>query len=110
MESVSRTNEYRTFVRESEISIARPSALWMLADEHEASIDDGFFMVTMDDSRPFASFPAVRHSRGYALNFADAHVEIYKMHDAEALAGNSSPQVSAKNFDWQKLKAVTTMR
>jgi len=111
MENESRTNGYRTFVRETEIAMARPSTLWTLADEHDASIDDGFFMVTMDDTRPFASFPAVRHARGYALGFADAHVEIYKLHDADTLpAGPKLPQVNPSNTDWQKLKSVTTLR
>lgn len=111
METASQTNGYRTFVRESEVAMARPSALWILADEHEASIDDGFFLVTMDDTRPFASFPAIRHARGYALSFADAHVEIYRLRDADTLRMNPAlPQVSAKNIDWQKLKSVTTLR
>jgi len=111
MENESKVNGFRTFVRESEIAMARPSSLWMLADEHEVSIDDGFFLVTMDDSRPFASFPALRHSRGYALNFADAHAEIYKLRDADLfLAGSATPQISPKSMDWQKLKAVTTLR
>jgi len=111
MENVSRTNGYRTFVRDSEIAMARPSALWTLADEHEASIDDGFFLVTMDDTRPFASFPAVRHARGYALSFADAHVEIYKLRDGDTfLMGSTQPGINARNIDWQKLKSVTTLR
>ncbi len=111
MENESRTNGFRTFVRENEITVAKPSALWTLADEHEASIDDGFFMVTMDDTHPFANFPAVRHARGYVLSFADAHVEIYKLHDADTLLmGSTLPQVSAKNADWRKLKSVTTVR
>jgi hypothetical protein len=111
MENASRANGFRTFVRDSEIAMARPSALWMLADEHEASIDDGFFLVTMDDTRPFASFPSVRHARGYSLSFADAHVEIYKLRDADTfLMGSTQPEISARNIDWQKLKSVTTLR
>jgi len=111
MDSESHTNGFRTFLRENEIAMARPSKLWLLADEHEGSIDDGFFLVTMDDSRPFASFPAVRHNRAYALNFADAHAEIFKLRSAELfLPGSTMAQVSAKNPDWQRLKAVTTVQ
>ena len=99
---------YRTFVKDSEIAAAGPATLWVLADEHELSIDDGWFLVTMDDSRPFASFPATRHERGYALNFADSHAEVYKLRDG----GTRSPveQVSAQNSDWLRLKQVTTVQ
>src|ERR1039458_9112945 len=40
---------FRTFVRESELPAAGPAMLWVMADEHEASIDDAWFLVTMDD-------------------------------------------------------------
>jgi len=102
---------YRTFLTESELAVSRPSALWVIADEHELSIDDGWFLVTLDDSRPFASRPAMRHSRGYGLNFADGHAEIYKLRDGESLAlGNPNAQFSAKNSDWTRLKEVTSAK
>src|SRR5262249_34928319 len=53
METPAKQPEYRTFVRENEISLAGAARLWVILDEHEATIDDGFFLVTMDDSRPF---------------------------------------------------------
>ena len=108
MESYSRPGEFRTFVRENEVVVAGGAALWVLADEHEASIDDGFFLVTMDDSRPFASFPATRHLKGYNLNFADGHAAGFKLRDP----GTQSPQkqVSPRNADWIELKQVTTTR
>jgi type II secretory pathway pseudopilin PulG len=99
---------FRTFVRDSELSAAGPAKLWVIADEHEASIDDAWFLVTMDDSRPFASFPATRHERSYGLNFGDGHAEFYKLRDpkTELSAGPTSPS----NADWQRLKQVTTVR
>jgi hypothetical protein len=99
---------FRTFVRESELSAAGPGMLWVMADEHEASIDDAWFQVTMDDSRPFASFPATRHERSYGLNFGDGHAEFYKLGDptTEPSEGQTSPS----NSDWQRLKQVTTVR
>lgn len=38
----------------------------------------------MDYSRPFATAPATRHQRGYFLNFADSHVEFYKLRDLDS--------------------------
>jgi prepilin-type N-terminal cleavage/methylation domain-containing protein len=111
METDSRPAGYRTFVRESELAAARPADLWVLLDEHEASIDDGWFLVTMDDSRPFGSFPATRHQKGYGLNFADAHVETRKLRDPNSqLLGTPNPQISPKNSDWLQLKQLTTTR
>jgi prepilin-type N-terminal cleavage/methylation domain-containing protein/prepilin-type processing-associated H-X9-DG protein len=99
---------FRTFVRESELAAAGPARLWLIIDEHEASIDDGWFLVTMDDRQPFASFPAARHARSYTLAFADGHVETYKLRDPNTPV--TVGQVSAANSDWQRLKQVTTIR
>ena len=108
MESLPRANGYRTFVRDNELAVAGPATIWVLADEHEVSIDDAWFLVTMDDSRPFASCPATRHDHGYGLNFADGHAEMYKLRDSPT-AGTET-QVSPKNLDWQRLKQVTTVK
>ncbi len=108
METHPRATGFRTFVRDSELSAAGPAKLWVIADEHEASIDDAWFLVTMDDSRPFASFPATRHERGYGLNFGDGHAEFYKLRDPRT--GLTDGQTSASNSDWQRLKQVTTIR
>ena len=82
----------------------------VIMDEHEATIDDGWFLVTMDDSRPFASAPASRHGAGYALNFADGHVESSKLRDPRSLQVDAQGSgVDAKNTDWQRLKQITTV-
>ena len=99
---------FRTFVRDSELAVAGPATIWVLADEHEASIDDAWFLVTMDDSQPFASFPATRHERSYGLNFGDGHAEFYKLRDPNTQL--PSMETSRDNSDWQRLKQVTTIR
>ena len=101
-------NRFRTFVKENEIAAAGSSTLWVIADEHESSIDDPLFMVTMDDRQPFASFPATRHRRGYSLNFADGHVESFKLRDPNTTAPGAN--FTAQNSDWIRLKQVTTVR
>jgi prepilin-type N-terminal cleavage/methylation domain-containing protein len=111
MERNSAQSGYRTFVRESEISSAGPARLWSIIDEHEASIDDAWFQVTMDDSQPFVSFPATRHEHGYVLNFADGHVETYKLRDPNTLSPIApGTQIGKQNSDWIRLKQVTTIR
>ena len=98
---------YQTFIKESGMAAKGSSKLWVFADEHEATIDDSWFLVTMNDSSPFASFPATRHQRGYNLNFADGHAEHYALHDPATQSPNIP--VSALNGDWIRLKQVTTM-
>ena len=108
METYPRPSGFRTFVRDSELSAAGPATIWVIADEHEASIDDAWFLVTMDDSQPFASFPATRHERSYGLNFGDGHAEFYKLRDPKTQL--PSEETSSYNSDWQRLKQVTTIR
>jgi prepilin-type N-terminal cleavage/methylation domain-containing protein/prepilin-type processing-associated H-X9-DG protein len=102
---------YRTFVREPELLAAGPAKIWEFIDENEITLDDGWFLVTMDDSRPFASQPATRHNRGYDLAFADGHAERYKLRDPESLRlGIEVGQFGSGNTDWLRLKDVTTVR
>lgn len=98
---------FRTFVREHEIAQARaPAGLWVLADEAPATLDDGWFLVTMNNSQPFASRPAARHQNGYALNFADGHAMVLKLRETDSKQG---AQVTARNTDWLRLKEMTTV-
>ncbi len=105
MESYLRTNGFRTFVRDGELAAVGPAEIWVITDEHEASIDDAWFLVTMDDSQPFASLPATRHERSYGLNFADGHAEFFKLRAQEPPGS-----IRADNADWQRLKQATTVR
>jgi prepilin-type N-terminal cleavage/methylation domain-containing protein len=107
MELGSDPKGYRAFVRDNELVVAGAASLWVLTDEHESTIDDGFFLVTMDDSKPFASFPGNRHNNAYALNFADAHVSVQKMRDANL---HPFSQGYGSSADWVRLKEITTIR
>jgi len=98
---------YRTFTRESELNAAGPAQIWYLADEDEFTLDDGYFLVTMNDFRPFASFPGARHGRNYVLNFADGHAEAIRLRDPSSLPGG---QITNKNQDWLRLKNFTTAK
>ena len=107
METYSGQGKFRTFVKDNEIAVVGAANLWDIADEHEDSIDDGWFLVAMNDSQPFASFPATRHQRGYCLNFNDGHVEKFRLRDPNTQAPGQ--QINYQNTDWIKLKQVTTV-
>jgi prepilin-type N-terminal cleavage/methylation domain-containing protein/prepilin-type processing-associated H-X9-DG protein len=106
MESLNAKRGYRTYMKESEIAAAGAARLWLLLDEHESCIDDGFFQVNMDSSPAPTNVPAIRHQQSYNLCFADGHVEAYKIRAAN---GRPTGQDDNGNFDWQALKQVTTI-
>ncbi|HTL56643.1 MAG TPA: prepilin-type N-terminal cleavage/methylation domain-containing protein [Candidatus Limnocylindrales bacterium] len=111
MEGSTANGKFRTFLRESELTAAGPDHIWLIQDEHEASIDDGWFLVTMDDSRPFANYPATRHSNAYDSNFADGHVALTRLLDPESQRlGQEHERFSPTNSDWVQMKQVTTVR
>jgi len=111
MQTSSQPSRFRTFVRDGELVAAGPANIWQILDEHEATIDDAWFLVTMDDSHPFASRPCTRHGQAYCLNFADGHVELHNLRDPESQKlGQEDGHFSPKNSDWVRLKQVTTIQ
>ncbi|HKS36158.1 MAG TPA: DUF1559 domain-containing protein [Verrucomicrobiae bacterium] len=64
-----------------------PSEAFVFLDEHEDSINDGFFLVGAIDSRGWGwnDVPGSRHNRGVNLAFADGHVERHRWHDKRTL-------------------------
>jgi prepilin-type N-terminal cleavage/methylation domain-containing protein/prepilin-type processing-associated H-X9-DG protein len=99
---------YRTFVKDAELSVApAPAGLWVLADEHASTLDDGWFLVRMDDYQPFASFPGMRHQKSFGLNFADGHVAMFKLRDPGTRLGVA---IYYQNADWVRFKEMTTSR
>jgi prepilin-type N-terminal cleavage/methylation domain-containing protein len=98
---------YRSFTRESELNAAGPARIWCLVDEDQFTLDDGYFLVTMNDFQPFASFPGARHGRSYVLNFADGHGEAIRLRDPTSIPG---ARITDKNLDWVKLKNFTTVQ
>ena len=85
---------WRVYRKTSDISDPGPSNTYVLLDEREDSINDGFFVVSMD-GYPDASqtrmvdFPASYHNRAGGFSFADSHAEIKKWID-----GRTTPPIS----------------
>jgi prepilin-type N-terminal cleavage/methylation domain-containing protein/prepilin-type processing-associated H-X9-DG protein len=61
-----------------------PANTWVLIDEREDSINDGWFavdMVNQGATAHWVDLPASRHSRGTVLSFADGHAQNKKWID-----------------------------
>ena len=99
---------YRAYLKDSDVTVPGAPRTWMLIDEHELSINDGWFYVDMSQARPFADFPATRHNRGYVLSFCDGHSEIFKMHDSRTSWPVPMNINSPPNSDWARLRDVTS--
>jgi len=74
-------NNYRVFTKDAQIISPSPSQATVVIDEHEKSINEGWFAIDMTGSGGFLDVPASRHDGGFTLSFADGHVEGWKLKD-----------------------------
>lgn len=58
-----------------------PANSFIFIDEHEDSINDGYFHVDASEVEVFVDLPASRHNGVGTLSFADGHVEAHKWVD-----------------------------
>jgi prepilin-type N-terminal cleavage/methylation domain-containing protein/prepilin-type processing-associated H-X9-DG protein len=102
-------DQYRVFVKEEDITDPSPSTAWVLIDEHEKSINDGWFAFDMTGNRGFLDAPATRHDRRFVLAFADGHAEAWKLTDARTINWTSLPiSNSPQNLDWARMSPATS--
>lgn len=98
------------FAKDSDLR--NPSQLWVLIDEDERSINDGFF-VTDPTGGLWIDFPAIsshRHSFSFALNFADGHSEVWRHLDRRTLAVKEHQSEQYGNADLGRLGRAATVR
>jgi prepilin-type N-terminal cleavage/methylation domain-containing protein/prepilin-type processing-associated H-X9-DG protein len=97
-------DEYRLFLKESDILSPGPSQAFVFIDEHEKSINDGWFAVDMHGNRGLLDAPASRHESAFTLSFADGHVELWKLKDPRTITWQGLPIGNAPlNPDWDRL-------
>ena len=87
--------KWNVFTKASSFTDPGPSMTYVLLDEREDSINDGFFVVSMDGS-PYGTdgksgtstmydFPASYHNRAGGFSFADGHSEIHRWTDSRTM-------------------------
>lgn len=82
---------WKVFTQEGDMSSPGPAMTWVLMDEREDSINDGYFVVDMMGFRDQPSrwkivdYPASYHNRAGGLSFADGHSEIRKWRDPRTI-------------------------
>lgn len=101
--------KYRIFTKEMEI--IKPTATWVLIDEDPASINDSMMLVDAENANGLVDLPSRMHCKGFGINFADGHAELYKFKDwswAQAWTPNGGPW--PHNKDWNQIASVSTQR
>jgi len=84
-----------------------PASTWLLIDERQESINDAFFVVTMNQQGAgcyIVDYPASYHNGAGGLNFADGHSEIHKWRDPRTtppLQNNVNIQLNVPSPDNQ---------
>ena len=97
------------FSKEAEIS--RPSQMWVLIEEDERSINDGFF-ITDPEARVWIDFPTIsenRHAYGYNLAFADGRASSWKITDLRTKRIGRHKTEQSSNADLKRLADATTV-
>ena len=77
---------WRVYGKMSEMNDPGPSSTLVMLDENEASINDAFFIVSMEGwtsgLRQMYDYPGSYHGGSGGLAFADGHSEIHRWEDA----------------------------
>jgi prepilin-type processing-associated H-X9-DG protein len=77
-------NQYKVLRRLADFTTPGPAMTWVLIDERQESINDAYFVVTMnqrDSGCYIVDFPASYHNGAGGINFADGHSEIHRWRD-----------------------------
>jgi prepilin-type processing-associated H-X9-DG protein len=75
------------YFKPSDFSAVGPSQIFLLLDEHEDSINDGYFLIGLPGERKlgFEDHPGSRHARGANFVFADGHAERHQWKDSRTI-------------------------
>jgi prepilin-type processing-associated H-X9-DG protein len=102
-------DEYRLFLKDSDVIAPSPASAFVFIDEHERSINDGWFAVDMRGSRGLLDAPATRHDNAMTLSFVDGHVEAWKVKDQRTQRWQYLPiSNNPQNADWERLRDAAT--
>jgi len=89
---------WRVYTKFSEMLDPGPTMTWVLLDEREDSINDGYWVTLMQgypdkpQSAYIVDYPASYHNRAGGFSFADGHSEIKKWQDSRTTPNLKSGQ------------------
>ncbi|MHB8520129.1 MAG: type II secretion system protein [Limisphaerales bacterium] len=89
--------KFYTYRKYSEIVQPSPSQAFVFLDEHPDSIDDGYFLVFVDQKYAWGNLPANYHNGACGFSFADGHAEIKSWKDPDTRAKKIPPNPKGPN-------------
>lgn len=83
-------NSPNSIVARKLTQIARPAMVFVLLDERQDSINDGYFVTEMDGypnpaTDKIVDYPASYHNKAAGFSFADGHSEIHRWRDGRTM-------------------------
>jgi prepilin-type processing-associated H-X9-DG protein len=88
-------------------TVQNASKMFLFIDEHEDSIDDGYFLLPFGiQTVGWENVPASRHNKGVQLAFVDGHAEKHRWKDSRTLYPIQRtrlfavPQPNSKDTAW----------
>jgi prepilin-type processing-associated H-X9-DG protein len=95
---------YRTAVKLTDLSNPGPSAVFVLLDEHENSINDSHFFpfdnLRSFNNNPWLDAPSGRHGNAAGFTFADGHSEVKKWRSQLAGFRRRGGEVIPNDIGW----------
>lgn len=99
-------DNYRVFRKEADIVDPSPADAAVFIDEHENSINEGWFVIDML-GRGFFDAPSTRHGNSFTLTFADGHAEAWKLLSAGTLKWAHLPIPPSSDSERLRLSATS---
>ena len=82
-----------------------PARVFTFLDEHEESIDDGYYLLYRAPDKTWPNLVADRHTQGANLAFADGHCEHWKWRATKRFTSWGQPVVGSQDLqDLQRLQ------
>ncbi|MSU63580.1 MAG: prepilin-type N-terminal cleavage/methylation domain-containing protein [Pedosphaera sp.] len=116
-------NIWQVYRKLSDMNDPGPTMTWVLLDEREDSINDGFWVTQMDSYPNFAKtmivdYPASYHNNAGGFSFADGHAEIKKWVDPRTFPklkkgqglALGSPSPNNKDVVWLQDRATRKIK
>jgi prepilin-type N-terminal cleavage/methylation domain-containing protein/prepilin-type processing-associated H-X9-DG protein len=102
----------RNYYRDTDLRQPGPSTIYVLIDESEYSINDGFFVSDPTQGNYWQDVPSTRHGAACGISFADGHAEIKRWKDVKVLTYNGKPAHSiagdsSGDSAWLQQRATT---
>jgi prepilin-type N-terminal cleavage/methylation domain-containing protein/prepilin-type processing-associated H-X9-DG protein len=103
--------KFYTYRKSSDMVRPSPAQTFVFLDEHPDSIDDGYFLVFLDQKGVWANLPANYHNGACGFSFADGHGEIKKWKDPDTVA-RKIPAIpkGPQDVPWTQLRTSAPMK